>query len=100
MTTLRVPGPTPTISILTESKHFESGFVAGLTGIYNPDDRPQFNVLCPADENGVVGIIRNAVELAQENGLTEELLRFSCGLVAGWVARGSYPQVPGCNEQE
>ena len=99
MTLLQVPGITPTISIQTESKAFSSGFVAGLTGIYNPDDRPQFNVFCPTDENGVVGIIRNACELAQEGELTEDLLRFSVGLVAGWVARGSYPQVSGCNQE-
>ena len=99
MALLQVPGITPTIAIQTETDQFQAGFVAGLTGIYSPDDRPQFDVTCVADETGIVGIIRNACELAQEGELTEDLLRFSVGLVAGWVARGGYPLVPGCRQE-
>ena len=101
MAVLRVPGITPMIAVQIETEQFSSGFVAGLTGIYSPDDKPQFDVLCAADENGVVGVIRNAVELAQEGNLTEEILRFSVGLVCGWMARGNYPLVPPlCDQQE
>jgi hypothetical protein len=82
----------PSIAVQMESQAFSSGFTAGLTNTFCPDDRPQFDVSCMPTEQGIVDVIRNACELAEEGRLTEELLRFSCGLIAGWVSRQTYPQ--------
>ncbi|HEX6478728.1 MAG TPA: hypothetical protein VF043_07775 [Ktedonobacteraceae bacterium] len=83
-----LPGTAPMIAVQTDTDEFERGFVAGLTNVWGPDDRPRYDLVFPADEAGIVELVRNACELAEEGELTEEILRFSVGLVAGWVSRG------------
>jgi hypothetical protein len=72
----------PTIAVAVNTAAFHNGFVEGLTGEYC---RVRLN--CPVTEDGIVEIMRNLCEIAQEGWLKEELLRHDAGLLAGWLSR-------------
>ncbi len=68
-----------------DTHQFRTGFVEGLTG-----QTTRFSIALPATEAGVVEIVRNMTELAQEGNLTENMLRRDCGLLAGWISRQAF----------
>ena len=70
------------IAVSVSTDAFHSGLVEGLTISTN-----RFNIVEPVTEDGIVEIVRNLTELAQEGNLTEIMLRRDCGLIAGWMAR-------------
>lgn len=70
------------IAVLVSTVDFHSGLVEGLT-----TSTSRFNIVEPVTEDGIVEIVRNLTELAQEGNLTETMLRRDCGLIAGWLAR-------------
>ena len=75
----------PSISVQMESRAFSIGFAAGLTGYM--DEGQRHDILGTPNEQGIVGIIRNLCEIAQEGWLTDELIRADAGLLAGWLLR-------------
>jgi hypothetical protein len=75
------------IAVSMQTPDFSRGFVCGLTGIYGEDDTPWFNLDRGANEVTIIEIMQNTTELAEEHELTDEILRFSAGLIAGLVMR-------------
>jgi len=69
------------ISVQMESRAFSIGFAAGCTGYM--DGNQQHNIQGAPTEAGIVEIIRNLCEIAQEGWLTDELIRAD----AGWLSR-------------
>lgn len=76
-----------TIAVQMESAAFSAGFTAGLTGTYTPGEPSRHDTDEPVTEDGIVGIIQNLCEIAQEGWLTDNLLRHDAGLIAGWLCR-------------
>lgn len=71
------------IAVQIDSKAFHSGYVAGMTGV--GENCGRYNIACPPSEAGIVDIIRNLCEIAQEGWLSEKQLRHDTGLIAGWL---------------
>ncbi len=70
------------IAVSVSTSAFHSGLVEGLT-----ISTHRFNIVEPVTEDGIVEIVRNLTELAQEGNLTETMLRRDCGLICGWLTR-------------
>lgn len=78
------------IAVQMDSKAFHSGYVTGMTGV--GENCGRHNIACPPTEAGIVDIIRNLCEIAQEGWLSDALLRHDAGLIAGWLNRNESSQ--------
>lgn len=73
-------------AIVTHTVEFQQGFQTGLDGGLCGGFR--FKLELPVSEESIVAIIRNLCEIAQEDWLSEELLRRDARQIAGWIVLG------------
>ncbi len=80
------------LAVSIDTGAFHAGYVAGMTGV--GENCGRYNIACPPTEEGIVDIVRNLCEIAQEGWLSEKQLRHDAGLIAGWLNRkqGTQPE--------
>jgi hypothetical protein len=73
-------------ALVMQTADFQQGFETGLNGGLCGGNR--FKLELPISGESIVAIIRNLCEIAQEEWLSEELLRRDTGQIAGWIVLG------------
>jgi len=76
-----------TRAIMMQTGEFQQGFEIGRkVGLCGGGRR--FRLELPVSEESIVAIIGHLCEIAQEEWLSEELLRRDAGQISGWIGLG------------
>jgi hypothetical protein len=70
--------------VVWHSRDFREGLQAGLVG----NDR-RYDLRIPCQESTVSDIVRSLCERASDGELTDEKMRYDCGLLVGYIVAAS-----------